>query len=79
MTQKGEHTWDLVIDYQRCPQCGFIIESREGFQYRLGKWEKDVECPRCAHRFSVVSNRKVRFGPLIGAPEPRSFDYDADA
>ena len=32
MTQKGEHTWDLVVDYHRCPKCGYINESRVEYQ-----------------------------------------------
>lgn len=79
MTQKGEHTWDLVIDYRRCPECGFIIESRDGFEYRLGKWEKEVDCTRCGNRFTVSSSRKPRFGPLIGEPQPREFDFERDS
>ena len=33
MSQKGQHTWDLVLQYHRCPRCGWIIESQEDFQY----------------------------------------------
>lgn len=70
MTQKGEHTWDLVIDYQRCPQCGAIIENRDSFHYEMGSWIKDVSCSRCGHLFTVKDKRKLTFGPLLGTPQP---------
>jgi ribosomal protein S27AE len=70
MTQKGDHTWDLVIDYQRCPKCGMINESREGFHYEMGSWKKEIKCERCGDVFIVSDQRKPTFGPLIGNPEP---------
>lgn len=70
MTQQGEHTWDLIVDYQRCPKCGFIIENRDAFHYELGKWVKDVSCDRCQHAFRVTNDQKPTFGPLIGSPQP---------
>lgn len=76
MTQKGEHTWDLVLQYHRCPVCGFIIESREDYQYRMGGvYQKDLECPRCKHRFTLTKPRKPTFGPLIGDPQPAEVDW----
>ncbi|NGX42675.1 MAG: hypothetical protein K940chlam7_00959 [Chlamydiae bacterium] len=54
MGQKGEHTWDIVIHYHRCPECGYIIESRQGFTFRAGKYQKEVVCDRCDHEFLVV-------------------------
>lgn len=70
MTQKGEHTWDLVCDYQRCPKCGFIVENREEFHYELGSWIKEIHCDRCKNDFTVKDLRKLTFGPLIGTPQP---------
>lgn len=75
MTQRGEHTWDLVLQYHRCPKCGFIIESREGFHYRLGKWVKDLVCDRCGNTYEVMRILKPSFGPLIGPPQPPEFDW----
>ncbi|CCB85241.1 MULTISPECIES: hypothetical protein [Parachlamydia] len=66
MTQKGEHTWDLVVRYHQCPKCGAIIENREDFKYRLGHYEKDLECPRCHHAFTLVKNVSLKMGPFIG-------------
>lgn len=70
MTQKGEHTWDLVLDYQRCQKCGRIIENREEFRYEMGSWVKDVSCDHCGHAFTVIDKPKPAFGPLIGTPQP---------
>ena len=53
MTQKGAHTWDLIIHYHRCPNCGYIVENMEDFRYILGDWIKDVKCERCHHEFVV--------------------------
>lgn len=70
MTQRGTHTWDLVVDYQRCPQCGYICENRDKYRYRLGKYQKDLECPRCKHLFTVTKKTRPIRGPLLGEPEP---------
>lgn len=75
MTQKGTHTWDLTLDYHRCPQCGFIIESRDSYQYRLGAWIKDLQCERCGHTFSLQKDRKPSFGPLFGDPQPKEMEW----
>ncbi len=76
MTQKGLHTWDLVLQYHRCPRCGYIIESRADFIYRLGSWVKDVHCERCGNAFEVTKVRKPSFGPLIGDPQPYEMDWN---
>lgn len=75
MPQKGNHTWDLIVQYHRCPKCGLIIESRNDYEYRLGKYEKDLECPRCKHLFTETKQRKPSFGPLIGEPQPKEVDW----
>ena len=76
MTQAGEHTWDLIIDYRRCPKCGWIIESRDAFRYELGSWVKEVSCDRCGNIFSVKDERRLRFGPLIGTPQPPEITWE---
>lgn len=58
MPQQGEHTWDLIYNYHRCPECGKIIESRVDYHYQLGKYQKEVVCDRCSHTFVVVKERK---------------------
>ena len=70
MGQAGEHTWDIIVHYHRCPECGYIIESRQEFTYRLGKYQKELACERCQHNFQVTKPSKPSFGPLIGEPQP---------
>lgn len=75
MPQKGEHTWDLIYHYHRCPKCGKVIESREDFVYRLGKYQKEVVCERCQFRFLVTKERAPTIGPLIGDPQPAETEW----
>lgn len=70
MTQAGEHTWDIITQYHRCPKCGNIIESREDFHNRLGKLVKEITCDRCGNHFLLTKQRRPSFGPLIGSPQP---------
>ncbi len=65
MTQKGTHTWDLIVDYHECPNCGYIIESREGYQLEGGQYIKNLECPRCHHKFIVTKGKKNSIFPLF--------------
>ena len=69
MTQKGTHTWDLIIHYHCCPKCHFIIESLENYKYQLGKWVKEITCDRCGNIFQATKARKPSFGPLFGDPQ----------
>lgn len=66
VSSKGNHTWDIVIEYHRCPECGFINESRDKYHYQLGEYLKDVACVRCGFRFTVKKERQPKFGPLLG-------------
>ena len=75
MAQKGEHTWDMIFHYHRCPECGFIIESREDYEYRLGHYVKTLDCPRCHGSFTLEKETKPTFGPLIGEPQPVEWDW----
>lgn len=70
MRQRGNHTWEIVIEYHRCPKCQAIIESRIGYSYQLGKYQKEVDCLRCGHHFVAVKAREASIGPLIGDPQP---------
>lgn len=58
LREKGSHTWDLVVRYHRCPQCGVIIESRTDYVYQLGHYVKQVDCQRCGHKFT--DTRRVK-------------------
>lgn len=77
MPQKGTHTWDLYLAYHQCPNCSYIIENRVDYAYRLGKYIKDVECPRCHALFTLTRQSKTTFGPLIGDPQPLEFDWSS--
>lgn len=76
MSQKGSHTWDLIVHYHRCPDCGYIIENRDDFQYEHGKYVKNVKCGRCHKEFIVQKERELSFGPLIGDVEPAEIDWN---
>ncbi len=76
MTQKGTHTWDLYIHYHRCPNCGYIMESRQDFEKRANKYVKDLVCSRCQKPFSVLKEEKPTWGPLTGDPQPIDFEWD---
>lgn len=78
MTQKGSHTWDLYLRYHRCPKCGYIIESRNDFENRFGKYVKELICNRCHQRFTLTKQEKPTFAPLIGAPQPVEFDWETN-
>lgn len=62
----GNHTWDIILNYYRCPHCGYILENREKFEVRFHRLEKDLACPRCRHPFTVTKKVKPTFGPLLG-------------
>lgn len=75
MTQKGLHTWDLILQYHRCPKCGYVIESRNDFTFHKNRGVKEVTCSRCNHAFELTKERKSTFGPLLGTPQPPEFDW----
>lgn len=72
---KGDHTWPLYVHYHACPKCGFIIESREDYRYVMGKYKKELQCPRCNNSFKEIKPTTPTFGPLIGTPQPSEFDW----
>lgn len=75
MSQKGPHTWDLILHYHRCPQCGRIIESRDDYIYRLGKYVKELQCPFCQKQFTVTKPTKPHFGPIFGEDDVVEWDW----
>lgn len=75
MAQKGSHTWELVHHYHLCPLCNRIIESRQDYIYRLGQYVKEIECPYCAHFFTLIQKKKLRPAPLFGSEEPVEWDW----
>jgi len=79
MTQNGTHTWNLYLHYHRCPKCGYIIESRQDFEDRFGKYVKDIVCDRCYHRFTLNKNITPTLGPFTGDPQPVEFDWNTNS
>lgn len=70
--QRGSHTWDLTTHYHRCPSCGYVMENRSDYTYRLGKYIKELECVKCGYEFLLEKNIKPSIGPVFGngsAPE----------
>ncbi|GAB4236676.1 MAG: hypothetical protein Tsb0021_16440 [Chlamydiales bacterium] len=64
---KGTHTWDIYLDYHRCPKCGYIIEDRQTFYYSMGQDLKDLMCPRCKKTFTIKKRGSPRIGPIFGS------------
>ena len=75
MSQKGTHTWDLILQYHRCPQCGFINENRQEFKYVMGKYLKEASCQRCGHEWILTKPVHPSFGPLIGEAQPLETEW----
>lgn len=69
------HTYPLHLSYRKCPSCKHIIECRKDFQYKMGRYEREITCPRCKHSFNDVEKGPEPLGPLFGeAPKPE-FDW----
>lgn len=75
MTQNGTHTWNLNLHYQRCPSCNYIFENRQAFENRLGTYQKDLECPRCHHQFTITKNVHIQPGPFIGEGDKAEMNW----
>lgn len=76
MSQKGPHTWDMVIDYLECPNCGRILENRQSYEYHSGQYVKHVKCDYCGNSFTVTKDKNSAFGPLLGDPQPIEVDWE---
>ncbi len=75
MSQKGIHTWDLVLMYHRCPHCDYLFESRKPFSYMLGKYKKEETCPRCNKDFILEKPSSHTLGPFFGEPTPTEITW----
>ncbi|MDP1880952.1 MAG: hypothetical protein Q8K60_08450 [Parachlamydiaceae bacterium] len=64
--QHGNHTWDCILFYHRCPKCGYINENNDKFDKMYNQLEKTVLCLRCHHRFTIIKKQNSSFGPLLG-------------
>lgn len=67
MTQRGSHTWDIIIDYHLCPKCQCIVEDRQNYILNSGQYVKEVKCPSCAHPFSVTKAKKSSWALFSGS------------
>lgn len=77
VSEKGSHTWDIIIEYHRCPNCEFINENRKKYQYRLGKQQKEVECQRCHHLFVVTKKVPTpKLKPIFADADTVEIDWD---
>ncbi len=77
MPQKGTHTWDMLLSYHSCPQCGYIQENRDPFTYKSpGKYIKDVRCNRCHQGYQVTKAKHLTLGPFIGEGETAEITWD---
>ena len=63
---RATHTYKVVQQYHRCQDCGHIFESRQDFQYCMGEYVKQLECPCCKHSFQEVKGARKALGPLLG-------------
>lgn len=66
MRKGGNHSWDMTVYYHRCPECGYIFESRQGYSDILGDYLKEETCPRCEKEFQLKKIKRPSFGPLLG-------------
>lgn len=63
---EGSHTWDIVVEYHKCPECETVIENRNRYEKRHDKWQLEIDCTRCDCTFTVTKKMRPTFGPLTG-------------
>ncbi len=74
--QRGEHTWNLFLHYCSCPQCGFVMESRNDYEAGgAGVFQKNLSCHRCGCHFTIKKVSHAAMGPLIGKGEPIEVEW----
>jgi rubredoxin len=61
----GNHTWEFLLHYYRCPKCGYVIEDRNKYERRMRLLQKEVYCNRCQYEFTVTKKKMPTFGPLL--------------
>jgi DNA-directed RNA polymerase subunit RPC12/RpoP len=59
--QSGTHTWDIIIDYECCPYCSYIVENRGKYEKDRNGYHIDLICTRCKREFTVVKKVKPVF------------------
>ena len=73
--QKKIHTWEIILEYIKCPNCGSIIEDRQMYKDFFGKPYKEMHCSRCQHKWIIEKKKGSRFGPLFGDPSPITTEW----
>lgn len=61
MIKKGNHTWDIIIDYVKCPHCHYITENRQSYVKRGKEYVKECMCPRCKQSFTVKRQKPLEW------------------
>lgn len=64
------HTWDILINYYKCPFCLTILENREHFQEKKDFYYKDFLCTECGKQFTVTKEKRRGYKPFFGQPKP---------
>lgn len=75
MTQKGNHTWDIILDYHLCPNCKRIVENRQDYMLSSGQYVKEIKCPYCDHQFSCFKEKKARWSLFSGSDDAPEWDW----
>ena len=70
------HTWDLYQEYHACPECGYVLLSRERPTYNNLKLKKPLTCPRCKHAWVETKPYKGPIGPIFNNPSPPEFNWE---
>lgn len=63
--QHGDHTWDIIIDYVKCPHCGYILENRQKYESHPTGYERPMVCIHCKQSFTSYRNNQPDWPALI--------------
>lgn len=61
-----DHTYDIHLDYVKCPQCDKIQENRQAYAESLQGMTKSLSCKYCQNEWIQVKKSKnapVKFLP----------------
>ena len=73
--QKKLYTWETILEYIKCPKCGWILEDRQLYKSFFGKPYKQLQCLQCQHQWMVEKKKSQRFGPLFGEATPTTVEW----
>lgn len=63
--KQGNHTWEIIIDYVKCPHCGYILENRKKYEKQSGEYVRDFTCPCCKESFTITRQRPPNWPALL--------------